>query len=109
MKATRIFYSLLNRRSRLHLNNKLRLFRVAIRPIPTYAAPIIIHAAASHIKKLQVFQNKMLRMILDIRWNPDTRRHSCNTSDMHNRAGLETIIQYMERVADNYRSRHNPT
>lgn len=63
--AVKMLYSMLNRKSKLNRSNKLLLYKVAIRPIHSYASPIFSHAAKCHIKKLQVFQNKTIKMILN--------------------------------------------
>ena len=70
--ATKILYSLINRRSRLDINSKLLLYKVAIRPIICYASPIFFHMAHTHHKKLQTLQNKLLRMILNVPWDTST-------------------------------------
>lgn len=105
-KASRALYSMLNRRSQLDINNKLLLYKVAIRPILTYASPVFCSAAKSHINKLQMFQNKMLRMILDIRWNPETQRYPATTSDIHDQAEIETIPEILEKFESNFMARY---
>ena len=64
----RILYPLLNRKSELNIKNKLLLYKVAIRPIFTYGCPAFRHIAMTHIKKLQILQNKTLKLILDKPW-----------------------------------------
>lgn len=48
----RILYSLLCRKSKLNETNKLLLYKVGIRPILTYAAPLISTIAKTHKQKL---------------------------------------------------------
>lgn len=55
-------YNLINRRSSLNIKNKLLIFKMIIRPIMTYAAPIWSNVSISK-KKLEVIQSKILRMI----------------------------------------------
>ena len=61
-------YCLINRNSPASQDSKLRIYKSYIRPILTYACPIFTNAAACHLKKLQIFQNKILRMIQNVIW-----------------------------------------
>lgn len=101
IKAMRMLYSLLNRRSKLNLKNKLLLYKVCLRPILTYSAPNVNQAAKTHIKKLQVIQNKLLRMILDASWGT-------STSSLHEHLEIETIVEFMQRLTDNFHARVVP-
>lgn len=105
LRAVRAIYSLIGRRSRLNTNIKMRLYKTAIRPIFSYAAPIISRAAPSHIKRLQRFQNKTLRMILDIRWDEQTQRYTLTTADTHDIAGIEEVLIYLNKLTERYHMR----
>lgn len=105
MNAMRSLYSLLNRRSKLNTRNKIKLYKQAVRPTFTYASPIIADAAISHIRTMQIFQNKLLRMILDIRWNPDTLRFSHTSAELHETANIEYVETYMSRLKTNFESK----
>lgn len=98
-------YSLLSRRSKLSTNNKLLFYKVAIRPIFSYASPITSLAAASHIKRLQVFQNKVLRMMLDVRWDPDSQRYSTTNVEMHDIADIEPVKDHFDQLRQNFLAR----
>ncbi|GBN65883.1 RNA-directed DNA polymerase from mobile element jockey [Araneus ventricosus] len=54
---------LIGRRTCLSLSNKVLLFKQVLRPILTYAAQIWGLSAKSHRKKIQILQNKILRMM----------------------------------------------
>lgn len=56
-------YNLLNRRSSLSTKNKMILFKMMIRPILLYAAPIWSNTCKTNIQKLEAMQSKTLRMI----------------------------------------------
>lgn len=56
-------YPLINSKSYLSLENKLLLYKSAIRPILTYAAPAWCSASDTALKRLQIIQNKCLRII----------------------------------------------
>lgn len=53
---------------RLGLRTKRLLYTAIIRPVITYAAPVWGCAAETHIKKIQVIQNKILRIITKAPW-----------------------------------------
>lgn len=100
LKAVKLFYSLLNRRSSLSTRNKTAFYKLCIRPIMTYAAPIIITAAKSHKKRLQVVQNKTIRMITNAPWW--TRTH-----ELHEETSIDMIDEYLQRLNDNFHARHD--
>lgn len=56
-------YPIINRKSQLSLENKLLLYKAVIRPVLTYAAPAWCSASVTSIKRLQLIQNKCLRII----------------------------------------------
>ncbi|KAL1129571.1 hypothetical protein AAG570_012516 [Ranatra chinensis] len=56
-------YPLINRTSKLSLQAGRDIYLMLLRPVLTYASPVWGHAAASKINRLQVYQNKVLRMI----------------------------------------------
>ncbi|GFV06858.1 RNA-directed DNA polymerase from mobile element jockey [Trichonephila clavipes] len=55
--------SLIGRNSPLSLENKVILYKQVLRPIITYASPVWGAAAATHMKKIQIIQNKILRLM----------------------------------------------
>ena len=57
-----------NRRSVLSVENKARLFLIIVRPTMTYCSPVWGYAAATRVGRLQVVQNKILRMAVDAPW-----------------------------------------
>ncbi|GFU68240.1 RNA-directed DNA polymerase from mobile element jockey [Trichonephila clavipes] len=60
--------SLIGRRSPLSLENKVILYKQILRPVITYGSPVWGAAAATHMKKIQVMQNKILRVITNAPW-----------------------------------------
>jgi carbonic anhydrase len=61
-------YSLLGRRSKVNLSNKLLIYKVAIKPIWTYGIQLWGAASTSNIDILKRFQSKALRLITDAPW-----------------------------------------
>ena len=63
-KAMVALYPLLKKGSFLNIKSKRILYTSYIRSILTYACPVFVNCAKTHISKLQIIQNKNLRMIL---------------------------------------------
>ncbi|GLV34034.1 hypothetical protein CBL_05054 [Carabus blaptoides fortunei] len=61
-------YPLLGRKSELSLRNKLRLYKSTIRPQMLYSAPVWGIAAPTHMKRLEVKQNKTMSLITNAPW-----------------------------------------
>lgn len=86
-------YPLIKRRSRLSRRNKLAVFNAIIAPMVNYAMPSWGTCAATHKRKLQVVQNRLLRTILDV---PNNTR----VSELHRAAGCKTIEERVEDAID---------
>ena len=63
----RVFW-LLNRKSKLSLENKILLYKSIIKPVWTYGVQLWGSAAESNVEIIQRFQSKTLRMIVDAPW-----------------------------------------
>lgn len=96
-------YSLLKRKSNVSIDSKIRIYKSIIRPIFTYACPIYVNCAKSHLKKLQVFQNKILRQIFDVRWDDFKSNES-----LHQQAHIPTVNEFILKLSRQFYSRsHN--
>lgn len=92
------------RNSKLSRNNKLLIYKVIIRPILLYAAPIWRTAAKTNLIPLQRFQNKWLRLILN-------KDRYTKIIDLHTEANTEYIGDYIKENAQkfyNTQLRDNP-
>lgn len=98
--AVKTLYPLISRKSKLHLSNKLLIYKLAIRPIFTYACPAFINIAECHIKKLQQFQNKVLKMILN-------RRRNERTETVHKEANVPLIKDYIRKLTTKFNDQQN--
>ena len=105
--ALRMFYSLLGRRSKLYVDNKVNFFKTAIRPIFSYVCPVTSNTAVTNLRVLQTSRNKLLRMILDIRWDPESSRFPMSTSQMHELLKIETVVDHFTKLRLNFVHRHN--
>ena len=94
-KATGILYPLLKKFSSVPRQSKITLYRSYIRPILTYACPVFANAAKTHIKKLQVAQNRNLRMVLSAKYRKRTQL-------LHNRANIPTIEKFIKKLTESF-------
>jgi Reverse transcriptase (RNA-dependent DNA polymerase)/Endonuclease-reverse transcriptase len=99
------FYCLLRRKSPVSIDSKLRIYKSYIRPVLTYACPAFSNAAKCHLNKLQLFQNKILRMILNVKWT-DFR----TTNDIHDDCKIPLIKDFIANTTDKFYSKtvHHP-
>jgi hypothetical protein len=97
-KATSILFPLLTKYSSVPLREKITLYRSYIRPILTYACPVFANAAKTHIKKLQIAQNKSLRMVLSARFR--TRIHI-----LHKKTNIPPIKDFISKLTENFYSK----
>ncbi|XP_062710638.1 uncharacterized protein K02A2.6-like [Aedes albopictus] len=86
-------YPLIRRRSRLSRRNKLAVLNTIIIPVVNYAMPVWGTCAESHKQKLQVVQNRLLRIILDVPYDSRIRY-------MHSAAGCKTVRDRIEDAID---------
>lgn len=96
--AIKMLYPLINRKSKLSVENKILIFKAALRPIYTYACPIFADIAKTHLMKLQRIQNKILKMILNLPWYTPTQ-------DIHQTNNIEMVNDFIQKLSTNYRCR----
>ena len=82
---------MLHRRSKLNIDNKILLYKTAIRPIITYSCPVFTNIANVHKAKLQTLQNKILRMIMNVPW-------FTRTTTIHENVNMETLSEFMIKL-----------
>ncbi|GFT48726.1 putative RNA-directed DNA polymerase from transposon X-element [Trichonephila clavipes] len=93
--------SLVGRNSPLSLENRVVLYKQVLRPIITYASPVWGAAAATLMKKIQVIQNKILRLMTNAPWYV---RNDVIHYDLH----MESISSFITKLARNvFRSIEN--
>lgn len=63
MAALTKLYPIINRRSGLNTNNKIILYKTVFRPILTYGCPAWNHMSDTQLQRLQITQNKLLRLL----------------------------------------------
>lgn len=88
-KYIEVLYPLVCRRSRMNRDNKLLLCKSVFQSIITYGCPVWSNMASTHLNKLQIQQNKCLKMICDLPfWY--------STNELH----LMTKIRQVKDVVD---------
>lgn len=93
--ATRSMYPLLAKNSPLDQKTKQLIYTVILRPILTYAAPVWSSASVTAKRKLQTYQNKMLRLIT----NSD--RYT-RIENMHRETHMPYLNDYINNIAQQF-------
>lgn len=94
-KLIKSLYPLINRRSKLSTSNKVLLYKSIFRPTISYAAPVWGKCAKTHIKRVQVLQNKVLKIMLD-------KPRDFSTSSLHQIAQIEPISEFINKLTLKY-------
>lgn len=95
-KANTVIRSLLciiKKNSSASINTKLLIYKVYIRPILTYAGACFINSPKIHFKKLQVMENKCLRMALRL-------PYGTKNETLHKKAKIPTIKEFIEKNSE---------
>lgn len=96
---------LFHRRSKLSAETKVRLYKLIIRPMMTYASPCWGYAAMTHIRKLQVVQNRCLRQAIGAPWY-------VRNLQIHRDLGMEQIAEFIRdgaaKLFDSLEEHPNP-
>lgn len=89
--------SLLRHDGYLSSENKMCLYKLFVRSVLTYGVPVWNNTSNTNIKKIQIIQNKCIRMALNLRPDPITYRQVTNQL-IHEITGMETIKQFASRL-----------
>lgn len=93
--AIKMLYPFINRQSLLTNENKIIIHKVIFQAILLYGCPVWGNAAKCHLKKLQVSQNKILKMMLNLPWH-------YSTLDLHRKANVELISDRICKLINNF-------
>lgn len=94
----RKYYWMLNRNSKLSLDNKLLIYKCIMKPTWTYGMQLWGTAANSNLEILQRFQAKLLRIITDSPWYITNQR-------LHHDLGIPTIKEEIMKAMPKYKDR----
>lgn len=89
--SIKMLYPLLNRRSVLSKKIKNLIYKVCIRPILLYPGILVGQVSKTKIKKLQIKQNKILRLL-------NSRRYDYKTSKLHEEAKVEFVKEFITKL-----------
>lgn len=92
---TKILYPLISRNSALSMENKIVLFKVIFQAILLYGCPVWGNCAKSHLKRLQIAQNKVLKLALKLPWDFPTLM-------LHTISGVHTVVESIERISSRF-------
>lgn len=93
----RKLYPLLSKKSSVSYENKLTIYKTILRPTFIYASPVWCNAAPTNLKKLQVLQNKYLRLIL-------SESRYARIKDMHDQTNIMMVSEYIKQTAEHFYS-----
>ena len=91
-QAFGMLYPMLCRDSRLSSNNKLLIYKQMIRPILTYGSLVWGTAAKIHINRLQILQNKCIRVALNAPYRSNMGR-------IHKELGIKSIQDFVREMS----------
>jgi len=86
-------FPLLARDSTLSLSNKLTLYKLLIRPVLTYTAPVWSNTSSSNYRQLQILQSKCLQVI-------GNYPRSTPIINLHTALNLEPIHEFIYRLTE---------
>ena len=97
-KATGVFlklFPLLARDSALSSHNKITLYKLLIRPVLTYAAPVWRNTSSSNYRHLQLLKSTCFRVI-------GSYPRRTPIPHLHSALNLETIHEFIYRLTDKF-------
>lgn len=95
IKAMGALNVIFNRKSKLSSSSKLRIYTTLIRPCLTYAAPVWSSTCQTNYNKIQVIQNKALK----ISYNTPFRT---NLYKLHETINLPTLKQFILKLTKHF-------
>jgi hypothetical protein len=94
-KTIATLYCIFKKNSKTSFSSKLNLYKSYIRPLLTYACPIFTNCPKTHFRKLQIFQNKCLRMVLNA-------PYFTRITDLHSETNMPTIREFVDKITEKF-------
>lgn len=98
LKYIGILYPLINRKSKLSKFNKITLYRMVFQSVLLYACPVWGSCAQCHINKLQLVQNKCLKIILNLPYDHPT-------TDIHHISNVPMLNHQINKISYKFNGR----
>jgi hypothetical protein len=92
-----MLYPILNKRSSIQKKYSLLIYNQILRPLLTYACPVWGKYATSYINKIQIFQNKVLRIITNAPW-------FIRNINLHKDLQTQEIVDHIKTLSENFHS-----
>lgn len=92
-KYRNALYSLLNRKSKLNIKNRIAIYKQILRPVISYGSSVWQICARTHKNRLAIFERKTLKMIL--KKNMRTR-----TSLVYKLCKMKDLLSWIEDLFD---------
>jgi hypothetical protein len=87
----------LKKNSYASVEAKMTIYRAYIRPILTYTGTITTNCPKIHFNRLQVMQNKCLRMAL-------SKPYGTSNADLHFEAKIPTVREFVDKNVEKFYS-----
>ena len=92
---TFILFPLLKKNNSVEVKQKVAVYRAIIRPILTYACPALSNCPETYFRKLQIQQNKCLRMALN-------KDFYTKINDLHAEAKIPKIRELVDKLTKDF-------
>lgn len=93
-------YCLLRKNNSVPIDTKISIYRAIVRPIMTYACPVFNNCPVTHFRRLQIQQNKVLRMATNAPW-------FTRNDDMHDETNIPFIRDFIDKLTESFYDRAN--
>ncbi len=90
-----ILRPIINRHSTLKVHSALIIYKAILRPLLTYACPVWCNAAPTTINKIQIFQNKVLRIAVNAPW-------FISNANLHKDLAIEPVLTYITKLSHTF-------
>jgi Reverse transcriptase (RNA-dependent DNA polymerase)/Endonuclease-reverse transcriptase len=98
--AMRKLFTFIKYNSYLKSENKLTIYKLFIRPLLTHNIQVWNTISKTSLNKLQVIQNKNLRMAYNLQPDPFTHKHIMSNNDLHKyKKSIPTIKQFAKSLS----------
>jgi hypothetical protein len=89
-------YPIINRRSTLKPKCTVMIYKTIIRPLVMYASSVWgLSISRNKIKKIQVFQNKVLRIAVNAPW-------FIRNKHLHEELGVQSVIEFIKKSSQGF-------